>query len=302
MWLHVAFRILLMPIPRQVLLNTSGSGKTRLLLDGLCHRWGFYFAADTKEIGSEDFRTIIDEFKKYQDFERAKWMNETQLKTRESILHTQATAGRGLNQLLLSRFLLLELLVEEVQQNRRQVSSLAYRRLWVLLQARPRQIFGADLFLELARLLRPADQFDLETRIRLKCQALSSQLNLSNGFYCVLDEAQITASPHHRHIFSEDGSSRRPLLREIWLSWTTVLNIQDMKLIVSGTGINYEEITRTLSSDVFKQQNYEVKRDVGAFDDPKDQAVYIRLYIPADWTDMKWKEFLKRSWAWFRGR
>jgi hypothetical protein len=75
-----------------------------------------------------------------------------------------------------------------------------------------------------------------------------------------------------------------------------------MKFIVSGTGINYKEITKTLSSDVFKHQNYEVTREIGAFDDPEDQAAYIRLYIPADWTDMKWKEFLKRSWAWFRGR
>ena len=247
---------------------------------------------------------IIDEFKKYRDFERAKGMNETKLKTRESICHTQATAARGLNQLLLSRFLLLELLVEEVERNRRRLSSLQNRRLWVLLQAQPRQIFGADLFLELAQLLRPADQSDLVTRIHNKCQALSSQLNSSNrrSFYCILDEAQITADPRHMDFFSEDGLSRRPLLREIWLSWTSVLSIHDMKFIVSGTGINYKEIMRTLSSDVLKQQNYEVKLDIGAFDDPKDQAAYIRLYIPADWMDMKWKEFLKRSWAWFRGR
>src|SRR5260221_3019736 len=216
-------------------------------------------------------------------------MNETKLKTRESIRHTQATAGRGLNQLLLSRFLLLELLVEEVERNGRQVSSLQNRRLWVLLQAQPRQIFGADLFLELAQLLRLADQFDLEGRIRNKCQALSSRLNPSNqqSFYCVLDEAQITADPRHMDFFSEDGSSQHPLLTEIWLSWTKVLSIHEMKFIAAGTGINYEEIMRTLSSGVFKQQNYEVKRDIGAFDDPKDQAAYIRLYIPADWTDMK---------------
>ena len=173
-----------------------GSGKTRLLLDGLCHCWGFYFAADTKEVGSEDFRTIIDEFKNYRDFERAKGMNESKLQTSESIRHTQATVSHGLSQLLLSRFLLLELLVEEVQQNQsRQVSSLQNRRLWVLLQARPLQIFGFDPFLELAQLLRPADQFDLEARIRNKCRALSFRLNSKRPFYCVLDEAQITADP-----------------------------------------------------------------------------------------------------------
>ena len=244
---------------------------------------------------------ITKEFQNYRDFERAKGMNETKLKTPESIRHVQATASRSLNQLLLSRFLLLELLVEEIKRNGRKVSSLQNRRLWVLLQSQPTQIFGDDLFLELSRLLRPADQLDLERRIRNTCQALSSRINPSNrrSFYCVLDEAQITADPQSKDFFSED---RRPLLREVWLSWTTVLSIHEMKFIVAGTGINFEEITRTLSSNVLKQENYEVKRDIGAFDDPEDQAAYIRLYIPADWTDMKWKEFLKRSWAWFRGR
>lgn len=231
-------------------------------------------------------------------------MNESKLKTSESIHHTQATAHRGLSQLLLSRFLLLELLVEEFQRIRsRQTSSLQNRRLWVLLQAQPRRIFGADLFLELAQLLRPADEFDLKDRIGNKCRELSLRLNFSNhqSFYCVLDEAQYTADPLHKDFFSEDESSRRPLLREIWLSWTSVLSIHDMSFIVSGTSINYQEVMST-SSDVFKPQNYQVVRDVGAFDNPEDQAAYIRLYIPANWVDIKWQEFLKRSWAWFRGR
>ncbi len=52
-------------------------------------------------------------------------MNENKLKTPESIRHTSATAGRGLSQLLLSRFLLLELLVEEVQKKLKSFSVLA---------------------------------------------------------------------------------------------------------------------------------------------------------------------------------
>jgi len=253
-----------------------------------------------------DFSTIIGDLKDYRDFNRATAMNESKLETPGSIHHVQETVSRGLSQLLLSRFLLLGLLVEEVQRKRKPVSSLPYRRLWVLLQVQPGQIFGAgigDPFLELAQLLRPANVSDLQARIRKKCQALFSQLNLDHQlFHCVLDEAQIIADTRYRASFSGDGLSRRPLLREIWRSWTTVLSTNQMSLIVSGTGINYIEITRTLSSNVFKQENYAVKCDVGAFDDPHNQAEYIQLYIPADWTDVRWKEFLKRSWAWFRGR
>jgi hypothetical protein len=75
-----------------------------------------------------------------------------------------------------------------------------------------------------------------------------------------------------------------------------------MSLILSGTGLKEDEITSTLSSNAFKPANYAVKHDIGAFDNPADQANYIQIYIPADWTDMKWQGFLERSWAWFRGR
>ena len=290
------------PLTR-ILVNTAGSGKTRLLLDGLCQRWGFYFIADERETGSEDFRRIVCEFTTYQDYERAKAMNKSDSKTQESIDHTQETAARALSQVLLSHFLLLGLLVDEVQalEEQKQLPWLQYRRLWVLIQVQSVEIFGWDLFLDLARRLRPASHSDLQTRIRNKFEELSSQLK-EGSFYCVLDEAQVTTDKHYRDFFSENGSSSRPLLREIWRSWTTTFNVLEMRLILAGTAIKEDEMTSTLSSNAFKPANYAVKRDIGAFNDPGDQADYIRKYIPADWTDLKWQEFLNRSWAWFRGR
>ncbi len=92
-----------------------------------------------------DFSMIIGDLKDYRDFNRAEAMNESKLETPGSIHHVQETASRGLSQLLLSRFLLLGLLVEEVQRKRKPVSSLPYRRLWVLLQVQPGQIFGAGI-------------------------------------------------------------------------------------------------------------------------------------------------------------
>jgi hypothetical protein len=43
-------------------MNTSGSGKTRLLLEGLCSHWGFYFTCSnsgTNAIGSIDLPNLI---------------------------------------------------------------------------------------------------------------------------------------------------------------------------------------------------------------------------------------------------
>ena len=70
-----------------------------------------------------------------------------------------------------------------------------------------------------------------------------------------------------------------------------VLNIHQMSFIISEMGItgNYDEIMKALSLNVFEHENYEVKHDVGTFDKSDDQAEYIRLYIPADWTDLDMK-------------
>ena len=45
----------------RVLCNTPGSGKTRLLFEGLCRHWGFYFVAalDADRVGSQDLETMI---------------------------------------------------------------------------------------------------------------------------------------------------------------------------------------------------------------------------------------------------
>ncbi|KAH7868149.1 uncharacterized protein C8R40DRAFT_1029429, partial [Lentinula edodes] len=47
----------------QFLVNTSGTGKTRLLYEGLCLHWGFYFtwALDSFFLGGEDIPSVVDE-------------------------------------------------------------------------------------------------------------------------------------------------------------------------------------------------------------------------------------------------
>ncbi len=139
------------PLTR-ILINTAGSGKTQLLLDGLCQCWGFYFAADEREVGSEDFCRIVCDLTTYQDCECTKAMNNSDSKTQESVDHTQETASHALSQVLLSCFLLLGLLVEEVQalEEQERLPWLQYCQLWVLLQVQPMQIFSWGNLLNLS--------------------------------------------------------------------------------------------------------------------------------------------------------
>jgi hypothetical protein len=188
-----------------------------------------------------------------------------------SVEHIRETARRGLSQLLLARFLLLNVLVEEVRQVPQPLPWAQYRRLWVLLQAQPSVVFGTnfteDVFVEFAQLLRPASQFDLENRIHEKYQELSILLtNVRNPdtntkqkppFFCVLDEAQITTSLRHGDFVAGDNSSERSALREVWIAWTSVLSPEQMRLVLSGTGIELQALSETLVWSALKPQRYQ---------------------------------------------
>jgi hypothetical protein len=288
----------------------------------LCRRWGFYFVArrDRSCIGSGDLWQLTSELDQAHDYERAKKRKDANPNDEDAIKHIRKTAERRLAQLLLARFLLLNLLVEEARKIPGGLQEKEHRRLWVLLQAQPNQLFGKidgkdfkeDIFTELSRLLRYASISDLRARILMLRQDLSPLLtdvvNPAHGqlqrppFFCVLDKVQVTATLRHGEFMSGDNSTKRPLLREIWLLWSNLFPPSQMRLVLSGTGIELQALRDTLDSSVLKGECYDIKSDIGAFDDPISQAEYIKRYIPARWADTQRTEFLARAWGWLHGR
>lgn len=253
---------------------------------------------------------VMQELDDALDYRRARTMKEADKEAKLAIEHMREVAERRLSQLLLARFLLLNLLVQEARALPGGLQEKEHRRLWVLLQARP-QIFGdfkVDIFTALTRLLREADTRDLKDRIYDQYQQLSGLRqevhNPATGkdttppFFCVLDEVQITVTQRLGEFMSGNNSTKRPILREIWLLWTT----EQMCLVLSGTGIEQQALKDVLLSAALKENPYRTKSDVGAFEDPDTQAEYIKRYVPADWSEPRWKEFLDRAWAWLRGR
>jgi hypothetical protein len=99
------------------------------------------------------------------------------LKAKAAIEHIRETAERRLAQLLLARFLLLDLLVQEAENLPGGLQDKEHRRLWVLLQVQPNGVFGThfevDIFADLAQLLRYTSTHDLQDRIRTRYRQLS---------------------------------------------------------------------------------------------------------------------------------
>jgi hypothetical protein len=233
---------------------------------------------------------------------------QAQESTDKGFKHMTETVRHRLIQLLLARFLLLRLLVEEARNLQGGLQQ-EHRRLWVLLQVQP-NLFRMDLegsvFEVLAQLLRPTSityMLDSLRHCRLTLSVwLQPNDTRTHTFFCVLDEAQITVSQgpgRMGEFISCNGQNLRPILRAIWLSWSEILE-HHMRLVLSGTGIDFETLDATLSSSVFKLPKYGILHNTGAFDDPEVQTAYIKRYLPLD--DKCWKEFSTRACAWLRGR
>ena len=293
-----------------MLINTSGSGKTRLGLHGLCQNWGFYGVVKQAEddIGSEDFWQLMSSLDNSYHYSSAKSCG---IHDDAAARHMHDKVHHRVLQFLLARFLLLNLLITEASKCEGGLRPSDHRFLWVLLQARPTDLLKEDAFAELANDLRRASVVFLKDEIKNEYLKLKDILEFVNEpltgrptrrpLYCFLDEIQVTTTSRMGEFLSEDKKKERPLLRPIWQSVTGVLKTTEMLVILSGTSINESSLVDVLQSSILKFHRYIIVRDIGAFDDPDSQMQYIERYLLSS-QSTTWQDFLKRAWGWCRGR
>ncbi|PVG00051.1 hypothetical protein CPB86DRAFT_872254 [Serendipita vermifera] len=231
-----------------------------------------------------------------------------------AIQHVRDIAEARLAQLLLARFYMLNYLIEVAKSLPGGLDEKSHRRLWTFLQAKPNIIpvsTTGDIFTELAHHLRGLTNKDLKERIR-KEYARFGELTIGRTdaykkestptLFCVLDEAQTTTTLRMGEFRGADDKTPRPILREIWRLWTWVLDFNQMRLVLSGTGITVNEIDDVLASNPLKLAPKFRWTELGAFDTPESQEYFIKQYIPARWDEPAWDAFLRRAWRWVRGR
>jgi hypothetical protein len=234
-----------------------------------------------------------------------------QKRMKAAVDHMREKADRRILQFLLARFLLLNLLVEEASKLPGGLRPANHRHLWVLMQARPTDVFEKDIFAQLANILQIASSRYLKEQINDHYCKLENVLEVvyhpftqqpvHRPLYCFLDEAQVTTKNRLGEFRSDDGKTERPLLRQIWLTLTTILDRKQMLLVLSGTGIELSSFQEILQSSFLKLHPYNLKRDIGAFDDPDAQKRYIERYLLGEESEAR-KAFLDRAWGWCRGR
>jgi hypothetical protein len=258
------------------LYNTSGSGKTRLLLEGLWRNWGFYITAssDSDNIGSSDLQEILQDMR-----ERRRLIRLDENNLSEALNTNRDVAIRRFHLLFYVRVLTFRIFLECAAAMPGGISDI-HKGKWLLLQLAPWTLVQGDIFIGEIRILGgTSDEFLIE-HIQNELQSIEHFIG-SRRLFCVLDEAQITTDQFFEY-FSSNNETITPqsILPQIIGAWLSRVS----GLIVSGTRVSNQQPPGSL---VAKDSDTELSfvTDIGAFDNPEKQRRYLEQYFPPDFLD-----------------
>lgn len=300
------------PLPRyytnlfrlsRYLCNTSGSGKTRLLLEGLHRHWGFYFTACNSPdgVGSSDLGLAL---KKLDDSLIDITPGNGEIIKRENKLKAEHTFLA----VLCARVTIFRVFVECALELDLVIAS--QKHSWLLLQLQPKSFFGTDIFHELARDMgRGSDLEDnhergsalvaLREQVTKELEEVKALLDVKR-LSCIFDEAQGTTDLHTTCFRSDaDPNQPRPVIRSLVDTFSVVDDI-----IISGTGLSIRTLKSALSTVVAKDGGQTITvTGLGAFNCEADHRAYLSRYLPHNFLDTSsGKRLLRRIGFWLHGR
>jgi len=306
------------------LVNTSGSGKTRLLLEGLCENWGFYFTSlvDSSLLGSSDVQNSIQTHVPDSTGFRPVLPPAGSAGYNGALKANREIANRNFRQIFLARLIMFNLFAENM--NGCAGDPRVYRERWLLLQLRPSFVHPQcwDIFDELSCKLSGATDSFINTKtktlltnvrsllssgITARSHITQTQMSTSDTvqtpLFCVLDEAQHAATQHNAAFRSDQNGAHRPILREIVKAWETQSFGQGVFMVVAGTGISKDVVDQAMASAIMKDSRYRWCSDTGAFDRKDVQQRYMQKYLPKRLLESDvGVRLLERVWYWLHGR
>ncbi|GBC13356.2 hypothetical protein GLOIN_2v1737241 [Rhizophagus irregularis DAOM 181602=DAOM 197198] len=199
-----------------IVLGTSGSGKTRTLIELLCKKYGIYFTGLVKENpGSGDLRMMIDHI-----FPRLK----------ESLPKNDLYATRYSKCLLFARIYTLNYILEN------------YGKInpcnWAILQLCPTVFFKGDIFETITLEFRKVPEYFLDVEIRKLISNILAIVN-QETLPVILDEAQeLIDRFQNKFTSTTDKDKSRPLYSLVIRAFT----ISGICVIPSGTGLTMKSV------------------------------------------------------------
>ncbi|KAJ6487604.1 hypothetical protein C8R45DRAFT_993734 [Mycena sanguinolenta] len=273
-----------------VLVNTSGSGKTRLTLEGLCHNWGFYFtilSLGVMDLGSRDISGVVQDL---NDSGSGFVANVDPSAHSTGILeHNHNLAEQLLGQTVLARLLIFRMFLDIIKEGGPVVAHDKMK--WLILQMQPNLPTG-DIFQELIDRLGDYDTSDFSDVLDGIREHLGSDFHL----FFILDEGQEAVKRFPQAFHTDPG--KLPLLIKILDTWNKHIPQESFSCVIAGTDVPMQ---------IFEGSRYAEQvrwtSDTGSFDDQELHERYLRRFLPSSLLDTRLgREFLQRAWAWTRGR
>ncbi|KAK7044920.1 hypothetical protein R3P38DRAFT_2508894 [Favolaschia claudopus] len=281
---------------KTLLVNTSGSGKTRLVFEGLTDRWGLYFTIrniSIQELGSNDVSRAFRRLSADPDFTERVDASDSNSAQKLACNHT--LAERRLNQLLLARLLIFRMFLEIAHETGKGTIE-DYRMKWLFIQLVP-FLDGEDIFVALCVSLWNHDPQESLSRT---LNTIYRLLGHDNHLFITVDEAQAVAgTPDVCFPLAFDTDyANHPILLNMVDIWDQQFPAGSLSWVIAGT---------VISEHIFERPKYTEQvrwiSDTGSFDDPSLHEQYLRRFLPPDFlsTDSG-QAFLQRAWAWTGGR
>ncbi|TRM66623.1 hypothetical protein BD626DRAFT_396802 [Schizophyllum amplum] len=267
-------------------INSTASGKTRSVLEGLSRNWGVYFPyiGHSASLGSSElpvqFDMNLNRFKK-----PAPGVQPDVWQTQGVAANVQV-ARRLAALVLFARLIIFKTYLEALPD----AHDPKHRKRWLLLQVSSSTMVGRQPFQELPFRLREAIDCSpgyIEHRLADTLLRIRALLGRDEPIYCVLEDAQ-GASNYHADRFRPSSA-----LREITRCWE---GLEGLTLVICGTPFDVTP---------FRQPGvqYRLCTDTGSFDNRDDQAAYVRRYLPPELaTSDTGRKLVDRICLWLRGR
>lgn len=292
----------------RTLINTSGSGKTRLLLEGLIRNWGFYFTSRVNEdspFGSEDISEIVENgIPTSYEFYESPGTETAQGCPNDAYDRNTRIARRHMLRVIKARLIVFEYFCSAMKRMFPSRDVNEFKLHWLFLQLLPNEILGGDVFKSLSEMLNDASSDYYTEHITNPSgfyHRVKGELGIKN-LISVLDDAQILVTKLSGRFQSESyGSFRpRPVLKPIVES---LQKLRHTPIIVSGTCLSLQLLSEPVVWEFCTPALFPTITKLKAFDNFEKQRNFIRRYVPEHILETEsGKEFLERAWIWVRGR
>jgi hypothetical protein len=261
--------------------NTSGSGKTRRILESLTSYWGYYLVAvpDANGVGVRDMQQALLGLKDYEEWHSdLTSITSVEERSKQNDINV-SIASKALRKVLAARtvvfeeFLKVAIKIDGSLQEK-------HKRIWLLFQLSNQLDPRGDTthpFLDIMNNCLVRASSEALNLLIGRLDKVRNKFLSKSQFIVALDEAQ-QAHRLYRHCFisSVNGTVYRSILRQVAADVTK----WPLKLVVSGTGVSLAELEEALASGVSKSMGVDLFHKLGMFDSWPKLKSFLERYVP----------------------